>query len=111
MCGWLRANVQRDALVLTPRESFGFKWLAERAEYVSYKDCPQDAAGIVEWDRRLWRVHGWSAASLADGKYDDEDLGRLRRELGCEFVLIRAQEPFSRVPIWSGRYWKVYTAN
>jgi hypothetical protein len=111
VCGWLRANVQRDALVLTPRESFGFKWLAERAEYVSYKDCPQDAAGIVEWDRRLWRVHGWSAASLADGKYDDEDLGRLRRELGCEFVLIRAQEPFSRVPIWSGRYWKVYTAN
>jgi hypothetical protein len=111
VCGWLRENVAADALVLTPRESFGFKWLAERAEYVSYKDCPQDAAGIVEWDRRLWRVHRWSAASLSDGIYADEDLERLQRETGCGFVLIRSQEPFARTAIWSGEYWRVYSTD
>jgi hypothetical protein len=108
-CEWLRLNTPADALVLTPRESFAFKWYAERAEYVSYKDCPQDAAGIVEWDRRLWRVHRWSAASLADGRYDAADLNRLRSETGCDFVLIRGQEPFDSEPEWSGEYWRIYS--
>lgn len=108
-CEWLRLNTPTDALVLTPRESFAFKWYAERAEYVSYKDCPQDAAGIVEWDRRLWGVHRWSAASLADGRYDGADLDRLRLETGCDYVLIRGQEPFDFEPVWSGEYWRIYS--
>ena len=107
-CQWLRANTEKSALVLTPRESFAFKWLSERAEYVCYKDCPQDPAGIVEWDQRLWRVHQWSAESLRDGRYDAGDCARLRVQMGCDYVLIRGQEPFEAVPEWAGEYWKIY---
>lgn len=110
-CLWLQQNTERESLVLTPRESFAFKWFSERAEYVSYKDCPQDPAGIVEWDRRLWAVHQWSAASLRDGRYDDADLARLRELTECDYVLIRGQEPFAAVPVWTGEYWKIYRVN
>ena len=51
-CSWIDINLPADAIVLTPRGSWAFKWYAQRAEFVVFKDCPQDAAGIVEWDRR-----------------------------------------------------------
>lgn len=54
-----------NALILTPRKS-AFKWMAERAEYVCYKDCPQDAAGIEMESTTLVaasldaeQFHGW----------------------------------------------------
>jgi hypothetical protein len=107
-CVWLQTHTEKASLVLTPRESFAFKWLSERAEYVCYKDCPQDPAGIVKWDSRLWKVHAWSAESLQDGRYDAGDLERLRLQTGCDYILIRGQEPFESVPAWSGEYWKIY---
>ena len=110
-CGWLRENTGKSSLVLTPRESFAFKWLSDRAEYVCYKDCPQDPAGIVEWDERLWRVHGWSKASLRDGRYDAGDLRELHLRTGCDYVLIRGREPFASAPEWTGEYWKIYRVN
>lgn len=110
-CVWLQNHTEKSSLVLTPRESFAFKWLSERAEYVCYKDCPQDPAGIVEWDSRLWKVHAWSAESLKDGRYDAGDLERLRLQTKCDYIVIRGQEPFESVPAWSGEYWKIYRVN
>ena len=51
-CDWIDINLPAEAIVLTPRGSWAFKWYARRAEFVVFKDCPQDAAGIIEWDRR-----------------------------------------------------------
>ena len=53
VCRWIRENTPEDTVVWTPRGSWAFKWYAERAEYVSRKDCPQDAAGILEWNDRM----------------------------------------------------------
>src|SRR4029079_19192961 len=47
MCEWVSRNTPSDALFLTPRNQQTFKWDANRAEVVSGKDFPQDAAGIV----------------------------------------------------------------
>lgn len=55
-CHWIRENTPPHALFLTPRQSQSFKWHAERAEVVTYKDVPQDAASLVEWRRRLYEV-------------------------------------------------------
>jgi hypothetical protein len=52
-CRWIRENTPADALVWTPTNSWAFKWHAQRAEYVSRKDCPQDAQGIIEWNKRM----------------------------------------------------------
>ena len=58
-CGWIDDHLPPAAIVLTPRGSWAFKWYAKRAEYVVFKDCPQDAAGILEWDRRRQARGRW----------------------------------------------------
>jgi hypothetical protein len=47
VCRWLRDETPADALVYAPNEDWAIKWYAERAEYVNFKDCPQDASGII----------------------------------------------------------------
>ncbi len=106
-CQWIRTETPKDALILTPRESCAFKWLAERAEFVCYKDCPQDAAGILEWNRRLWWLHHWTLSSSMDGVYDSADLQKLRSETGCDFIVTRILGPFEAQPVWKGEHWQV----
>lgn len=107
-CHWLQKNTRSDALVLTPRESSAFKWFAERAEYVCYKDCPQDAAGILTWNERLWLLHDWTLQSSSDGLYDKSDLRILREKTDCDFILTRILGPFETDPIWKGQHWRIY---
>jgi hypothetical protein len=107
-CDWLREKTPKDALILTPRESSAFKWLAERAEYVCYKDCPQDAAGILTWNRRLWLLHDWTLQSSTDALYDNRDLRILRAKTDCDFIVTRILGPFETEPLWEGQHWKIY---
>ena len=107
-CDWLRENTPTDALVLTPRESSAFKWFAERAEFVCYKDCPQDAAGILTWNQRLWMLHDWTLKSSMDGLYDKNDLRILRARTECDFIVTRILGPFEIEPVWQGRHWRIY---
>ncbi len=108
-CRWIRDNTPAESLVLTPRESFAFKWMAERAEYVCYKDCPQDTAGILTWDSRLWWLHDWTLKSSSDGLYDAADLSILRGQADCDFILTRILGPFVAEPLWQGREWRIYS--
>ena len=107
-CDWLRENTPTDSLVLTPRESSAFKWFAERAEFVCYKDCPQDAAGILTWNQRLWMLHDWTLKSSMDGLYDNNDLRILRAKTECDFIVTRILGPFEIEPVWQGRQWRIY---
>jgi hypothetical protein len=52
VCRWCDANLPIDALVLTPLDHQTFRWYANRSELVNWKDVPQDAARLVEWQRR-----------------------------------------------------------
>ena len=107
-CDWIRRNTPWDSRVFTPRESFAFKWFAERAEYVCIKDCPQDAVGILEWNQRLWNIYDWSSESFQDGRFDDTDLERLRILAGCSYVLTRRLGPFESEPVFRNDTWRVY---
>ena len=107
-CDWLRENTPQDALILTPRESSAFKWFAERAEYVCYKDCPQDAVGILTWNKRLWLLHDWTLQSSSDALYDKRDLQILRAKTDCDFIVTRILGPFETDPLWDGQHWKIY---
>ncbi|MCR9197560.1 MAG: hypothetical protein NXI04_02850 [Planctomycetaceae bacterium] len=108
-CRWIRDNTEQNSVFLTPRESFGFKWFAERAEYVCVKDCPQDAPGIVEWNRRLWRQYRWSRdAYQNDSLFDHDDLLRLRQQLGITHIITRRLGPFEDRPVYQNEVWRVY---
>lgn len=99
MCQWVSANSPPDAVFLTPRMASTFRWYANRAEVVSWKDIPQDAAGIVEWWRRMKNVHRplsnappivWRRSlSLVP----PAELVRLGNEYGAKFLITEAQPP------------------
>jgi hypothetical protein len=107
-CRWIDQNTPDDSLFLTPRESFAFKWFAGRAEYVCYKDCPQDAAGILEWNRRLGVIHSWSFTSFQDQQYDRSDLVELRQQTGVAFLMTRKLGPFVDAPVYDDGVWRIY---
>jgi hypothetical protein len=52
-CEWIRNHAPTDAVCVIPRDAYSFKWFAERADVVNWKDIPQNAAGLVEWRRRM----------------------------------------------------------
>lgn len=108
-CGWIRENTPADAHVLTPpRESWAFKWYAQRAEYVSYKDCPQDAAGIVEWNRRLNFLRDWAQRHYGDELYSVDELRKLQRKTGITHILTRRLGPFEIEPVYDNGTYRLY---
>ncbi len=58
VCRWFREQTPTDALVLTPRSFQSFKWYAQRAEFATWKDMPQDASSLVAWSQRLADLYG-----------------------------------------------------
>jgi hypothetical protein len=86
MCAWIASETPADAVFLTPRLAQTFRWYAQRAEVVSRKDIPQDAAGIVEWWQRMNRIHRAPADSAQIWRESLAELGSQRlRELGAEY--------------------------
>ncbi len=86
MCAWIAAETPADAVFLTPRLAQTFRWYAGRAEVVSRKDIPQDAVGIVEWWRRMNRIHGCPSGARGPWRESLAELGSQRlQELGAEF--------------------------
>jgi hypothetical protein len=57
VCQWIKKHTPTDALFLTPRSAKSFKWRAQRAEVVTHKDIPQDAASVVQWHHRYRDIH------------------------------------------------------
>lgn len=91
VCHWLREQTPPEALIATANESWAVKWFAERPEYVSFKDCPQDAAGIVEWWRRRQVLVAWSRAARQDQRLTPEELQVLHERTGIDFLIVNAR--------------------
>jgi hypothetical protein len=107
-CHWLRDNTSPDALVATANEAWAVKWFSDRAEYVSFKDCPQDAAGILEWRRRWLYLESWSRAAKADGVISAADLARLHQETGIDYLIVSRYGPLETAPVHVQGPFKVY---
>lgn len=56
VCQWVEQHTPQNAVFITPRYNQTFKWHTGRAEVATWKDLPQDAAGIVEWEARLSKL-------------------------------------------------------
>ena len=89
-CDWVRQNTPADAVYLTPREQQTFKWYAGRAEVVNWKDVPQDARGLVEWNRRMSEVYPRDKEhhrrDLA--AFTDKQLVELAQRFEAAFVIV-----------------------
>jgi len=108
VCGWIDQHLPADSLVQAPHNGWAFKWFAGRAEYVSFKDCPQDYAGIVEWNRRLLFLKKWYEDQYSDQLYSVEELRRFRRETGITHLLTDRLGPLELDPVYRNRTFQLY---
>jgi hypothetical protein len=106
-CRWIDAHTPADAVFHTPHRSWAFKWYAQRAEYVAFKDCPQDAAGIVEWNRRLRFLRKWGEDNHPGG-YSAAELRRLHEDTGITHLIVRRLGPIHLKPIYRNQSYRVY---
>jgi hypothetical protein len=95
-CEWIAGNTSANSLFLTPRLNHSFKWRAGRPEVVNRKDIPQDAQGILEWNRRIKDIYYYEGPIGPVGPIDslvqlgDErvrELRELAKKYGANYVL------------------------
>ena len=99
-CNWIQHNTPQDAQVRTPPSSWAFKWYAHRAEYDSYKDCPQDAKSILEWRRRQQFIPKWNDAHEQESEYSRDALRELMDQEGITHILCRKDIRFAIEPVY-----------
>lgn len=85
-CEWVRRHTAPESRFLTPPDQQTFKWYAHRGEVVTWKDVPQDAAGLVEWSQRLKNVRAWRESESLDES--EGRLRELRRAYDFQFVIL-----------------------
>ncbi len=107
-CRWSAANTPADTVFHTPFEAEAFKWFAQRAEYVNLKDCPQDATGVVEWNRRMLLITKWSEKSFVDNEtYSADELRELVRQTGVRFAITRTRVRYDADLLYSNDTYKI----
>lgn len=107
VCAWVGRETPRDALFLTPRYSFAFKWYANRAEYATWKDCPQDATSLVEWKRRLDEIRDWRKTWFERG-FSGTALANLRERTGVDYVVDWRVYPYRTQPVYANAFFAVF---
>lgn len=108
VCRWAKANTPADTLFITPNESWGFKWFAERAEYVAFKDCPQDPKSLIEWNNRLRWLRRWADAGFADGRYSAEEVIQVRDHTQAEFFISRELAKLEAPVVYANSTYTIY---
>lgn len=107
-CRWIGENTPEGSLVLTPKESRSFKWFAERAEYVAFKDCPQDAAGIVEWNNRLKFLKKWGEDNWNGTSYSATVTQQLHEQTGVDYLVTKRWGPFGAPIVYENSTYRIY---
>ncbi|MBI1902434.1 MAG: hypothetical protein HYS13_15135 [Planctomycetia bacterium] len=103
VCRDIREHAPREAVFITPLDRQTFHWYAQRREVFNSKDIPQDAASIVEWNRR------WDALdppvdpppSFSLARRPLKDLRAAARRYGASH-LVTESEPRLPLPLFYG---------
>ena len=87
VCQWVNLTMPEEEILITPRHQQTFKWYAQRAEVVNWKDVPQDAESLVQWYSRFFDVYPQRLGTMrVTIRYPE--LQRYRREYGARFMIV-----------------------
>ncbi len=87
VCRWVDASLPADEILITPRHQQTFKWYAQRAEVVNWKDVPQDADSLVQWYRRFYEIYPRRLGTVrVTIRYPE--LRRFREQYGPRFMIV-----------------------
>ncbi len=98
-CAWIREHAPPDAMCLVPRHAQSFKWYAERADVVNWKDIPQDALGVIEWRRRCHEIYptipGPEGPMVLNSpeQWGPARTLEIARRYGADYVVARSEPP------------------
>ncbi len=109
VCQWVKANTPPESLFITPRESWAFKWYAQRAEYVAFKDCPQDAKSLVTWNNRLRWLLAWAGTDPEHGRYTTEEVRKLHKHTEAEYFISRRLSVLDAPVVYENSTYTVYS--
>jgi hypothetical protein len=102
LCRWAGENTAPEACFITPRMESTFRWYANRGGVVSWKDIPQDAAGIVDWWHRLQDIWGMGtpAGTIKSlGMLSPQRLAQLAAKYRAEYAIVQLYPDVPRVPL------------
>jgi hypothetical protein len=101
VCLWAKEHTSPDSLWITPRYQSTFLWYAGRGEYVNQKNIPQDAGGLVEWQKRMASIYG---PSPRGGRGQVSQLSWSEAEAwGVDFILLDRRDN-DDLPLWPLAY-------
>lgn len=87
VCNWIDQTFPDDEIFITPRHQQTFKWFAQRAEVVNWKDVPQDADSLVDWYRRFFDIYPRRLGTVrVTIRYDE--LNRFRDQYGARLMVV-----------------------
>ncbi|MGC3968570.1 MAG: hypothetical protein QM775_14665 [Pirellulales bacterium] len=86
-----------------------FKWFAERAEFATWKDVPQDARTLLLWNERLNDLYGTDGTSTGWVNYVPfERLLAVGRKHGVTYVVTYAMPPLELPEAYRNNSFVVY---
>ncbi len=98
VCNWARFATKKDELFLTPRHQQTFKWYAERAEVVNFKDVPQDSTSLRQWYNRFQEIYP-SRLSGVRVTIHYQTLIEIRRKYGVNFIIVDRRVVGDELPL------------
>ena len=109
VCDWIRTNTNDQEVVFAPPNHQTFKWNAQRAEIVTWKDVPQDPSGILEWRARLREIRIFLyRGKTRSVEYTNGALKTLAEKYKFRFAIIERHRNiprlFHRVPYENNDY-------
>jgi hypothetical protein len=112
---WVADHTPSEAIFLTPRNQQTFKWYTGRAEVVTWKDVPQDAASIVAWWERVQDVHRTTADEEVPGVWrrslafaGEERLRSLGKKYGASYLLTESRPRLALPLVYLDNGYAVY---
>lgn len=108
VCAWIKNNTPKDALVISPRQFYTFKWYAERADVGTWKDIPQNNFWILLWRINLQELYG------AEAWINFVPLDKLRsyaKTSGASYVVAYREPPLALKAVYQNNDFVVYELN
>ena len=98
VCRWARTSTSHDEVFLTPRHQQTFKWYADRAEVVNWKDVPQDAKSLHQWYRRFLEVFPRRLGAIRVS-IEYPTLWKFREKYGVRYMIVDRRVTGKNLPL------------
>lgn len=107
-CHWIKSQTEADDLVYSFENQWAVKWFCERPEYVNFKDCPQDAESIIEWNQRRWVIARWRRKVFNDGIVSKSELKELSQKTDATVFICDRLGPIEQQPDYQNEDFRIY---